>query len=116
MTVKRNFEGVQFQTLREGLDGAFNALHDELTHCYEQGEAFQTYGVLSKEQFDKLHALIWHMYNLAFHAANMAQAPGDRIPEEDYNYLDLDKTVKKTDVSNARITTLNGEGFTLTIE
>lgn len=73
----RNFEHIQFETIRKRIDGKYNSLHDELTECYYKfwkkglSKPFQGYDVQktpeeSKELFDKLHGLLFTMYSIEF--------------------------------------------------
>lgn len=111
-----NFEGVQWGELRKLTDPEFNDLHKELSDCYYGKTPFRTYGILNKEQFDKLHGLIFWKLEIAFHQANLAQPAEDRIPEKEYNEIfDKDGVVigKKTDQTLIKIAALEAEGFEL---
>jgi hypothetical protein len=115
--MERNFDGIQFEDLRRTVDGKFNTMHDELTDCYYNKKPFQG-KLLTKEEFDKFHGLIFHLYIIAFHQANLAQAKKDRIPEEKYNDITDEAgavIAKKTDLASQEIARLKAEGFELVI-
>lgn len=86
----RNFESIEFSELRKVVDPQFNACHDELSDCFYNKREFiwrgKSYGILEKNQFDKIHGLIFLQRTLAFHAANQKQGQEKRIPEEKYNH------------------------------
>jgi len=86
---KRNYENIQFGKLRKKVDPAFNECHDVLSKAYYGKIEFvwkgKNWGVLSKELFDKLHGLIFHLRTLEFHKRNLLQAAKDRIPATEYN-------------------------------
>jgi len=77
----RNFQNIQFEVLRTKIDPIINVLHDDLEIAYYQnwklGNPYDFFGfdVLgtpaeSKTQFDMLHGLIFHLYNLLFAVTN----------------------------------------------
>lgn len=116
--MKRNFEKVQFEKLRKKVDKKFNDVHDELSDCYYNGKAFRTYGILTKEQFDKLHGLIFEMRAVKFHEENLKQPAKDKIPEAKYNdETDEEGSVigKKVDKATAKVESLKQEGFELEV-
>lgn len=80
-----NLDGIQFANIRKTLDLTYVAVHDELTSCYYNKQPFRTYGILDKRTFDLLHGLIFHMYFIAFHEANLLLPVKDQIPQEKYN-------------------------------
>ena len=115
---QRNWDNIQFTKLRKIVDPKFNDIHDELSDCFYNGKPFRTYGVLVKEQFDKLHGLIFLMRDVEFHQKNLEQPADERIPESEYNDIfDRDgKVIDKKDLESLkRITDLKLEGFELTI-
>lgn len=67
---ERNYEGVEWEEIRLRVDPPYNALHDSLSAAYYERRPFawegKDYGVLSKEQFDKLHGLCEHLRYLAW--------------------------------------------------
>jgi hypothetical protein len=89
---ERNFDRIQFEGLRKIVDIRFNAVHDELSRCYKDEKEFihngRNFGVLTKEQFDRLHGLIFHLRDVAFHAANLAQPLAQRIDDAKYRFID----------------------------
>ena len=96
--VERNYSGIQHEEFRRTFDPPFDVLHDALSDAYYnfwrtgQGRPFQSYDVQptraeSKALFEKLHALIFHHYDVQFHAANAKRPPAQRIPEEEYNIV-----------------------------
>lgn len=40
-----------------------------------------------KELFDKLHGMLWHIYQVRFHERNQLEPAKDRVPENKYNEL-----------------------------
>lgn len=117
--MERNFDGIQFEKLRRKIDPAFNLVHDELSDCYYNQKPFREYGILSKEQFDKLHGLIFLKRDVVFHQENLKQEMKDIIPEDKYNdIVDFDtKEIKgkKHLESGRRIIELKKEGIELII-
>jgi len=101
--ITRNFDGVEFESLRKVVDEKFNVLHDELSVCYydfwrhEKSKVFDSgyakYDVQStveesKVLFDKLHGAVGDEYSLKLIAKNASLAEKDR-------FVSLsDKTVK----------------------
>ena len=77
----------------------------------------RTFPALSaKEFFDRLHGLIWHHYQVRFHARNMALPAGSRIPIEKYDEIrDEAGTVieRRSQTAQARIDVLKTEGLDL---
>lgn len=102
---QRNFDGIQYENLRKIVDQKFNNAHDELSDCYYNQKPFRAYGILTKEQFDKLHGLIFLLRDAAFHDENLKQKIKDRIPIENY----YDNTVL------LKIGELKAQGIELTI-
>ena len=117
--VERNFDKIQFEMLRKIVDGKFNTVHDELSDAFYNGKPFRTYGILTKEKFDKLHGLIFEIYNVTFHTENLKQKPAKNvIPEDKYNniYDDVGTLVgKKSDLSQTAINAAKTEGYELVI-
>lgn len=81
---ERNYTGIQFEKIRKTLDHKYNQTHDELSDCYYAGLPFRGYGVLTKEQFDKLHGLIFLKWEVEFHAENVKR--GTIYPADSYRY------------------------------
>ena len=84
----RNMHGIAYEALRARVDARFNELHDTLSAAYydhwRHGEhqPWHGYDVLpareaSKQQFDKLHGLVFHLYEIALDDANSAEAEPD---------------------------------------
>lgn len=113
--VERNFDKVQFEVLRKEVDPKFNQVHDELSDCFYNGKPFRTYGILTKEKFDKLHGLIFLMRDVEFHSANLRKPKKDQIPEEKYNWVDDTGAIKRSDLSSQAVQNLKLEGFELVI-
>jgi len=114
----RNFDKVQFETLRKTMDAKFNTVHDELSDCYYNKKPFRTYGILTKEQFDKLHGLIFHAYDVTFHIENLKQIKKNQIPVEKYNNIYGDAGIvrgTKSDTSQTAINAAKLEGYELVI-
>ena len=115
---QRNFDNIQFEELRKKIDGKFNTVHDELSDCFYNNKPFRTYGILSKELFDKLHGLIFLMRDMAFHEENLKQPTQKIIPESEYNDVWDEKgnvIGKKNTEAIQRIAQLKAEGINLTI-
>ncbi len=83
--IPRNWDGIEFEELRRKVDPLFNQLHDELSDCYYnywrygkskpfvvKGKVFdvQETPEKSKELFDKLHGLIFHLHKLKLYQEN----------------------------------------------
>lgn len=115
----RNYAGIQFEDLRRVIDPKFNATHDELSDCFYNGKPFRDYGILNKEQFDKLHGLIFKIRNKVFHEENMKLPKKDQVPEEKYNIVrDGDGNIAelKSESAVAYIEQMRAEGYKLVIE
>jgi len=67
----RKLDKVQYESIRKKIDKKFNKYHDDLSEAYYNKTAFKGFGVLSKETFDKLHALLFCEYDKAFHEENL---------------------------------------------
>lgn len=113
---KANFKGIWAAELRKVTDPEFNAIHLELSDCYYNKKPFRSYGILTKEQFDKLHGLIFLKLELVFHQANLNQPSEDRMPEEKYNEIrnkEGEVVGKWSDQALEKIAELKAEGFEL---
>lgn len=88
---ERNWTGIQHEELRRKVDPKYNEFHDALSEAHYEKLPFSwggvDYGVLSKEQFDELHGLLFHIRDIEFHEENMKQLEAVRIPEEEYNHI-----------------------------
>ena len=96
----RNFDRIQFASLRVKLDPVFNALHDELSVAYYQfwklglPQLWIAYNVEATPAasllfFNRLHGALFNFYTLAFHEVNQIDIDGG-IPREQYDRLPLD--------------------------
>jgi len=112
---ERNFDNIQFESLRKQIDAKFNDIHDEISDCYYNKKPFRSYGILDKTTFDKLHGLIFLIRDIQFHQENLKQVTENRIPEEEYNFIDEAKTIRKTDLAAQTIQALKNEGIELVI-
>jgi hypothetical protein len=101
MAHDRNFDGIHFEKIRKKIDGKFNDAHDELSDCYYQKKPYRDKGILTKEQFDILHGLIFFYYDIEFHKENMKQTKKDQYPESVYHEIEMPNGVKKTKTSIA---------------
>ena len=63
---ERNYEGIQFAELRHEIESRYNAVHDELTDCYYSGLPYKG-RMLTKTEFDQLHAQIFDRLAVEFH-------------------------------------------------
>lgn len=122
MATERNYDGIQFEVLRRAVDPKFNEVHDALTAAYRQGKPFswrgRDFGVLDKVAFDKLHGLIFHLRDVAFHEANLALPEKERIPAASYDevYDEAGNVVARChDLSAAWVATRRAEGLELAI-
>ena len=114
----RNFDKVQFETLRKQIDGKYNSVHDELSDCYYNKKPFRAYGVLNKETFDKLHGLIFLQREVEFHEENLKQPEKDQYDEEKYNIeKDKDGNIIKNKYNDTKtkIEVLKDDGIELII-
>lgn len=129
----RNFDGVQFESLRRTLDDKINQLHDELSIAYydywREGKSYPWQGFdvgttpeESKVLFDKLHALLFAHYDNLFHEANMALPVKDQINEEEYDIVrgvakDQPSAIRyrKSERSATTIADRKAEGIEITI-
>lgn len=109
--MERNYDFIQHKDLRRGLDPKFHDVCDNLSAAYynairawdgpkifQQGDVCVDFGKLveedklqAKEIFDRYHGLIWWLYDIAFHNANMLLPTEKRIPSEKYADV-LDET------------------------
>ena len=112
---ERNFDKIQFESLRRSVDAKFNQVHDELSDCFYNGKPFRTFGVLTKEQFDKLHGLIFLMRDVDFNKENLKLPKKDQISVEAYDWVDDVGTVKKSDFAALKILELKNTGLELVI-
>lgn len=67
---ERNYDRIEFEAVRKTVDPGFAVLHDELSKAYYEGTPYGTYGVLDKDTFDQLHALVEEERQLALEAEN----------------------------------------------
>ena len=116
----RNWKDIQFEELRRQVDPAFNECHDVLSKAYYEQRSFvwkgKNWGILSKELFDKLHGLIFHLWVLEFHRANKALPVKERYPENDYDpIVDSVGKQKMTDLARKSIKQLKEEGIELEV-
>lgn len=116
---ERNIESnIQYYDLRKDIDPIFNKVHDELSGAYYNKKPFRSYGILTKEQFDKLHGLIFLMRDVKFHEENLKLPKEQQIPESQYNYIldEQGKVIgKKSEELAKKIQELKNEGIELTI-
>ncbi|GAG22866.1 unnamed protein product, partial [marine sediment metagenome] len=71
-----------------------------------------------KEQFDKLHGLIFLLRTVEFHQANMAQEAKDKIPESGYDLIyDEEGTIvgRNSEEAAKAISELKKEGIELEV-
>ena len=127
---ERNFAGIRHEDFRRTFDPAFDTLHDSLSDAYynfwRQGQSkpFQGHDVQptlaeSKALFEKLHALVFHHYDVQFHTANTKRPPAQRIPEEEYNVVrrrDGSVDHLKSESAQAAIDALAVEGITVSLK
>ncbi len=108
--VARNFEGIQHEQLRKLVDARFNAAHDALSVAYYEGKAFVwkgvDHGILTKQQFDRLHSLIFHKRDVALYQVNLAQ----RLASEADAELEI-----AAQAATAAIATLKADGVDLEV-
>ena len=112
----RNRDGIQFADLRKNVDARFDAVHDELSDCYYNRKPFRSMGILTKEQFDKLHGLIFHIRDVVFHRENLKLPVEEQVPEEKYNIIyNENGTIvgRKTLQALTKIAALRKEGYEL---
>ena len=69
----RNFDRIGHEALRRLVDERFNRVHDELSACYYERKPFRDRGVLTKEQFEKLHGLIFLIRDVVLYRTDQAQ-------------------------------------------
>lgn len=125
----RNFDNIQFASLRQSVDPLYNDFHDQLGAAYYDGTAFKhpwlkqwgypieiDFGALkasdpasAKNLFDEIHGLQDWERQKKFHDENMKLPEASRIPEEKYNII-YDETGnaigKNSDEILAKINTL----------
>ena len=117
--MQRNFDGIQFEKLRKEIDPKFNTIHDELSDCYYNGKSFKTFGILTKEKFDKLHSLIFLWYDVTFHTENLKQLPKDIISPALYDEIKNEigtVVITKSGMAITKINELKSQGFDLVIK
>lgn len=114
---ERNREGIQFANLRARIDEKFDNIHDELSASYYDGTPFRSFGILTKEKFDKLHGLIFHIRDRVFHITNILQLPKNRTPIENYNNIYAEDGITiigtRSEKATIQIKALRTEGFQL---
>ena len=125
---ERNYNGVQFEKLREQIDWEYNDAHDALSQSYYEETEFvwkgKNYGILDKETFDKMQGKIWAEYEVLFDDENKKQDVKDIIDDAEYNIVceeystDTEertciKEVKKSDIAKQKIKDLEKEGIDL---
>ena len=128
--IERNYENIRFEDIRKVVDPKYNKLADELSEAYYNfwkkglSHPWRGYDVLdspekSKEQFDKLHGLIWLWYNVEFNDYNLSLPPEKRIPldqyEEKYDPLTGELLYKRSEQSLRLIAEMAKEGYVLDI-
>lgn len=114
----RNWDRIQFEKLRRIIDPKFNQVHDELSDSFYDKKPFRSYGVLTQENFNKLHGLIFLKRDVEFHEENLKQLEKDRIPEKEYNdIVDVNgQIIEKLHVKSAeKIVKLESEDIELGI-
>lgn len=93
--IERNYKNIRFEDIRRVIDPKYNKLADDLSEAYYNfwkkglSHPWMGYDVLdspqkSKEQFDKLHGLIWLWYDVEFNDYNLSLPPEQRIPLDQY--------------------------------
>ena len=112
---QRNWEGIQFEEVRKKVDPKFNEIHDELSDCYYDKKPFRTYGILTKEQFDKLHGLIFLLRDIALDKENEKQTQPDEKLRKQFNEIPKGETKKPIDATKEKIAQLKTEGIELKI-
>lgn len=123
---ERNYDGIFAEKLRRAIDTQFNQAADELSDAYYnfwragnshpwRGYDVQPTPAESKALFDKLHGLIWHLYTIAFHQANLNQPVDEQIDEARYNFVEEGGKTSLSDLAAQRVAELEAEGITLTI-
>ena len=112
---ERNLDGVQHEHIRKmAWHQKWCAIDDELSDAYYNRKPFRTFGLLSNAQFEKLQAVMSHLYNYAFHLANKTLAVAAQVPEDEYRYL-LDAQgqaiLDKFEDAETKLAGLKTEGF-----
>ena len=96
---ERNYEGIQFGSIRQKVDPDYNKVHDELSKAYYEKTPFrdtQVYknlllaeysplrnmGILDKETFDKLHGFIEMKRQIVFAEAHAEESKIDPTLKE----------------------------------
>ncbi len=113
--VARNFEGVQHEQLRNLVDSRFNAAHDALSAAYYEHAPFtwkgRDFGMLDKATFDRLHALIFHLRDVALAQENQTRGL--------YSRDEVDPVVetgqRRSQVAGAAVAALRAQGLELVI-
>ena len=94
----------------------FGVAWDGSSDCYYSKKPFRNYSVLTKEQFDKLHSLIFQKREVEFHSENLKRP--EKYDEAKYNDIkDKDGNVmgKKVAKAQEKIQELKNEGIELEI-
>jgi hypothetical protein len=121
--VERNYDGVQFGELRQQIEKPYNDEHDLLTKCFIEEMPYRNYGtidaldedgspildedgkqvkLLSKEEFEQLHGLIFHCLSVRFHEENMKRSEDERYDEDSYRFVYNDGNVVADNVELAK--------------
>ena len=125
---ERNYDNINFETLRREVDAKYTEFHDALSAAYYDGASLDhqlavdmgytirpiDFGVLktenpvlAKEIFDLLHEGQEIKRQIDFHEINMAKPPQDQISEELYNVVANGETMTPYQKNLAQIITIN---------
>jgi hypothetical protein len=83
-----NLDNIQHEKLRKKIDVPFSEAHAKL-HADLKAE------IITREKHDRLHNILWKVYDVQFEEENKKQPSEDIIPEEDYNIKDGEKKADK---------------------
>ena len=124
----RNYTGTQFEKIRKVLDAKFNQAHDDLSVAYYdywskglskpwKGFDKQATPEANKVLFDKLHGLVFHLREVAFHNANLLLPLAERYSEDEYRWVkdELGNIIEdKNQMVKDAILKLKAEGIQVT--
>lgn len=129
--VTRNRQNIRHAEIRDRIDPSFEEIHDNLSDCYYnywkygQDKEFKVGSTVYNRQptlqetkllFDKLHALLWHIYDVKFDIENKKQPKAQQIASDEYDIeeINVDGTKQsKKDKALKAINELKKEGIEL---
>lgn len=112
---KTDYANSRYEILLRIVDPIFVRVHDELSAAYYDGTPFRTFGILTKEQFDELHGLLWELRQLKWHTENMKLPVEQQQPESEYRYWydDEGNAIDRIPIITAKVRAWRQAGYRL---